>query len=158
MRPRVTMVLAIVAVLIGGAMLVPAAYARLSGGDALAGIGGIGGGAQHVPAPAPTTPPPPTLAAGPVSVNFKGEFFSWALLDRETGKISRRQEHDRDQLDRVDDQGVDRLGLPAPARRQARRQRRGRSRPSTAIRDSNDDAAERRSTSAGGRQAGTRTG
>ncbi|WP_406038832.1 hypothetical protein OG799_26890 [Micromonospora sp. NBC_00898] len=88
MRPRVTMVLAIVAVLIGGAILVPAAYARLSGGDALASIGGIGGGAQNVPAPAPTTPPPPTLAAGPVSVNFNGEFFSWALMDRQTGEIS----------------------------------------------------------------------
>ncbi|RZU72778.1 hypothetical protein EV384_1158 [Micromonospora kangleipakensis] len=88
MRPRVAMVLAIVAVLLGGVMLVPAAYARLSGGGALASIGGIGGGAQNVPAPAPTTPPPPTLAAGPVSVDFKGKFFSWALMDRETGEIS----------------------------------------------------------------------
>ncbi|WP_200208881.1 hypothetical protein [Micromonospora coerulea] len=87
MRPRVTMVLAIVAVLIGGVMLVPAAYARLSG-DGLSGIGGIGGGVANVPAPAPTTPPPPTLAAGPVAVNFNGAFFSWALMDRESGKIS----------------------------------------------------------------------
>ena len=38
-------------------MLVPAAYAQLSGGDALAGIGGIGGGCENVPAPAPTAPP-----------------------------------------------------------------------------------------------------
>ncbi|MGR6316708.1 hypothetical protein Q2K19_09490 [Micromonospora soli] len=88
MRPRVTMVLAIVAVLIGGVMLVPTAYGKLSGGAALPRIGGIGGGAEQVPAPAPTTPPPPTLAAGPVSVNFKGDFFSWALMDRTTGKIS----------------------------------------------------------------------
>ncbi|MCW3818319.1 hypothetical protein ONA91_28095 [Micromonospora sp. DR5-3] len=87
MRHRVTMVLAIVAVLLGGVMLVPAAYARLSGGDALASIGGIGGG-EKVPAPEPTTPAPPTLAAGPVSVDFKGEFFSWALMDRATGEIS----------------------------------------------------------------------
>lgn len=85
MRPRVAMVLAIVAVLIGGVMLVPAAYAKLSGGDPL---GGIGGGVAQVPAPAPTTPPAPTLSAGPVSVNFKGRFFSWALMDRKTGKIS----------------------------------------------------------------------
>ncbi|MDZ5445271.1 hypothetical protein U2F26_21480 [Micromonospora sp. 4G57] len=90
MRPRVTMVLAIVAVLLGGVMLVPAAYARLSGGSALASIGGIGGG-ENVPAPAPTTPPPPTLAAGPVSVDFKGKFFSWALMDRKTGEISGAQ-------------------------------------------------------------------
>ncbi|MFD2763767.1 hypothetical protein [Micromonospora eburnea] len=87
MRHRVIMVLAIVAVLLGGVMLVPAAYARLSGGDTLASLGGIGGG-EKVPAPAPTPPPPPTLADAPVSVNFKGEFFSWALMDRKTGKIS----------------------------------------------------------------------
>ncbi|MCP3787604.1 MULTISPECIES: hypothetical protein [Micromonospora] len=85
MRPRVTMVLAIVAVLIGGGMLVPAAYAKFSGGE---GLGGIGGGVAQVPAPAPTAPPAPTLAAGPVSVNFNGKFFSWALMDRKTGKIS----------------------------------------------------------------------
>ncbi|MGY4898015.1 hypothetical protein ACWEEK_20855 [Micromonospora aurantiaca (nom. illeg.)] len=84
MRPRVTLVLAIVAVLIGGVMLVPAAYAKLSGGD---GAGGLGGGEQ-VPAPAPTAPAPPTLADAPVSVNFKGEFFSWALMDRETGTVT----------------------------------------------------------------------
>lgn len=88
MRPRVTLVLAIVAVLLGGVMLVPAAYARLSGGDALPSFGGIGGGTENVPAPAPTAPPPPTLADAPVSVNFKGDFFSWALMDRSTGEIS----------------------------------------------------------------------
>ncbi|ATO15463.1 hypothetical protein CO540_17795 [Micromonospora sp. WMMA2032] len=87
MRPRVTMVLAIVAVLIGGVMLVPAAYAKLSGGDGGSGLGGIGGG-QQVPAPSPTAPPAPTLADAPVSVNFKGEFFSWALMDRKTGRIT----------------------------------------------------------------------
>ncbi|MFC0507545.1 hypothetical protein [Micromonospora costi] len=86
MRSRVTMVLAVVAVLLGGVLLVPAAYARLSAGDD-AGNGG-GGGGSSVAAPAPTPPPPPTLAAGPVSVNFTGEFFSWALMDRKTGAIS----------------------------------------------------------------------
>ncbi|MBQ0902597.1 hypothetical protein [Micromonospora sp. U21] len=85
MRSRVIMVFAVVAVLLGGVLLVPAAYARLAGDD---GIGGGGGGAGSVAAPSPTPPPPPTLAAGPVSVTFKGEFFSWALLDRQTGKIS----------------------------------------------------------------------
>ena len=85
MRSRVTMVLAITAVLLGGVLLVPAAYARLAGDDS---SGGGGGGASTVAAPAPTPPPPPTLAAGPVSVSFQGEFFSWALLDRQTGTIS----------------------------------------------------------------------
>ncbi|MEH1167806.1 hypothetical protein V6V47_20715 [Micromonospora sp. CPCC 205539] len=85
MRSRVTMVLAIVAVLLGGVLLVPTAYARLAGDD---GSGGTGGGAESVAAPAPTPPPPPTLAAGPVSVSFNGEFFAWALMDRQTGKIS----------------------------------------------------------------------
>ncbi|WDP98712.1 hypothetical protein PVK74_22970 [Micromonospora chalcea] len=84
MRPRVTMVLAIVAVLVGGVMLVPAAYAKFAGGS---GEGGIGGGGQ-VPAPSPTAPAPPTLADAPVSVKFEGEFFSWALMDRETGTVS----------------------------------------------------------------------
>ncbi|WP_089154559.1 hypothetical protein [Micromonospora sp. NBS 11-29] len=87
MRPRVTLVLAVVAILVGGGILVPAAFAKLSSGEGPSGPGGIGGGTQ-VPAPTPTAPPPPTLAAGPVSVDFSGEFFSWALLDRSTGAIS----------------------------------------------------------------------
>ncbi|MET8355574.1 hypothetical protein [Micromonospora sp. NPDC005171] len=85
MRSRVTLVLAITAVVLGGVLLVPTAYARLASDD---GGGGGGGGTSSVAAPAPAPPPPPTLAAGPVSVSFKGEFFSWALLDRKTGKIS----------------------------------------------------------------------
>ncbi|MGN9811187.1 hypothetical protein ACTMSW_17730 [Micromonospora sp. BQ11] len=85
MRSRVTLVLAVVAVLLGGALVVPAAYARLAADGA---AGGSGGGTQSVAAPAPQAPPPPTLAAGTVSVNFKGEFFSWALMDRATGEIS----------------------------------------------------------------------
>ncbi|MDG4803481.1 hypothetical protein [Micromonospora sp. WMMD980] len=88
MRPRVTMVLAVVAVLVGGGMLVPAAYAKLSGGDGLSSLGGVGAGAEQVPAPTPTAPPPPTLADAPVSVNFKGQFFSWALMDRKTGAVT----------------------------------------------------------------------
>ncbi|MEU8152463.1 hypothetical protein AB0B94_02205 [Micromonospora sp. NPDC048986] len=85
MRSRVTLVLAITAVVLGGVLLVPTAYARLASDDS---GGGGGGGTSTVAAPAPTPPPPPTLAAGPVSVSFKGEFFSWALMDRKTGKIS----------------------------------------------------------------------
>ncbi|MGW4501224.1 hypothetical protein ACWENR_21750 [Micromonospora sp. NPDC004336] len=136
MRSRVTLVLAVVAVLLGGGLLVPAAYARLSGGDA--GSGGSGGGS--VAAPAPTPPPPPTLAAGPVSVSFKGEFFSWALMDRETGEISGAKNmastsstesmikswFAADYLRQLGDKP-----LPAERRKQI----------TTAIRDSNDDAA-----------------
>ncbi|WP_341718550.1 hypothetical protein QQG74_01750 [Micromonospora sp. FIMYZ51] len=81
MRSRVIMVFAVTTVLLGGAMLVPAAYARLSSGEAKP-------GQESVAAPTPEPPPPPTLAAGKVSVNFKGEYFSWALMDRESGEIS----------------------------------------------------------------------
>ncbi len=81
MRSRVIMVLAVTAVLVGGVMLVPAAYARLSAGQAEQ-------KPESVAAPTPVPPPQPTLAAGPVSVNFKGDFFSWALMDRESGEIS----------------------------------------------------------------------
>ncbi|MCM0675964.1 hypothetical protein NCC78_14880 [Micromonospora phytophila] len=84
MRSRVTMVLAVAAVLLGGGLLVPAAYARLASDEAASG----GGGGSSVAAPAPTPPPPPTLAAGPVSLTFRGEFLAWALMDRETGEIS----------------------------------------------------------------------
>ncbi|WDZ86315.1 hypothetical protein [Micromonospora cathayae] len=82
MRPRVTLALAIVAILLGGGMLVPAAYARL------ADDGGSGGGTESVAAPPPTAPAPPTLAPAPVSVPFDGAYFSWALMDRATGEIS----------------------------------------------------------------------
>jgi len=81
----VVLVLALAAIVFGGVMLVPAAYARLDGDTGTLGIG-----ADPAPTPpAPTAPPPPTLAAAPVSINLgKGNFFSWALLDRETGAIS----------------------------------------------------------------------
>ncbi|MET7708820.1 hypothetical protein [Micromonospora sp. NPDC005413] len=146
MRSRVTMVLAITAVLLGGVLLVPAAYARLSDGD---NSGGSGGGAASVAAPSPTPPPPPTLAAGPVSVSFKGEFFSWALLDRKTGKISGSPNMTAtsstesmikawivsDYLRQLGDKE------PTAALKKA---------ASTAIRDSNDDAANLVYAAAGG--------
>jgi len=77
------MVLAVAAAVLGVAVLVPATYVRLSGRT---GAGGGGGGS---PAAVRTTPtPPPTLTARPVSVSFEGSFFSWALLERKTGKLS----------------------------------------------------------------------
>ncbi|MDM4722072.1 hypothetical protein QTQ03_21690 [Micromonospora sp. WMMA1363] len=84
MRSRVTQVLATVAILLGSALLVPTVYARLAAGDG----GDTGGGVGGVATPAPVPPPKPTLAAAPVSVDFSGEFISWALMDRETGTIS----------------------------------------------------------------------
>jgi hypothetical protein len=89
MRPRVIMVLAIATIALGGVLLVPTAYARLSSDTHAAG-GGRGGSAPTTPAETVLTPPPPpTLAAGPVSVPaFKGSFFSWALMDRKSGTIS----------------------------------------------------------------------
>ncbi|MFI5489469.1 hypothetical protein ACIBXA_30090 [Micromonospora echinaurantiaca] len=137
MRSRVTMVLAVVAVLLGGVLLVPAAYARLAGDGE---TGGGGGGSVAAPAPAP--PPPPTLAATPVAVNFKGEFFSWALMDRESGEISGSKNmastsstesmikswFAADYLNRLGDKA-----LPGSFKKDI----------TTAIRDSNDDAANR---------------
>jgi hypothetical protein len=134
MRPRVIMVLAIAAIVLGGVLLVPAAYGRLASGTA-------SGTNAASPSPAPpAAPPPPTLAAGPVSVKVDG-FFSWALLDRKTGKISGARNITAtnstesmikiwivsDYLRRLDDKEP-----TAERLRQA----------STAIRDSNDVSAE----------------
>jgi hypothetical protein len=85
MRPRVVMLLAIAAIVLGGVLLVPTAYARLTGDAGNTGGGGGGGSAKST---ALTPPPPPTLANVPVSVPFKGDFFSWALLDRKTDNIT----------------------------------------------------------------------
>ncbi|QLQ38888.1 hypothetical protein [Micromonospora robiginosa] len=149
MRPRVTMVLAVVAVLVGGGLLVPAAYAKLSGGDGLSTLGGVGAGAEQVPAPSPTAPPPPTLADAPVSVNFKGQFFSWALMDRKTGAVTGAKNMSQtsstesmlktwivsDYLRQLGDEE------PTAALKKA---------ASVAIRDSNDDGANRVYREAGG--------
>jgi hypothetical protein len=84
MRPRVIMVLALATIVAGGVLLVPAAYARLNA-DATTGAAGPAG---TVAVAKLAAPPPPTLAAAPVSVKVANGFFSWALLDRKTGKIS----------------------------------------------------------------------
>ncbi|GIG91003.1 serine hydrolase [Plantactinospora endophytica] len=84
MRSRVTLVLAITTVVLGGLLLVPAAYARLVDSD-----GTPSSAEEKTPVGIePSAPPPPTLAAAPVSVKGVDGFFSWALLDRESGKIS----------------------------------------------------------------------
>src|ERR1700754_15536 len=89
MHPRVVMVLALAALLLGGVLLVPSAAAKLTSGDS---------NPDPIPAPAsnkaaPTIapkvvePPEPTLAPQPVSVKVDG-FYSWALMDLESGRIS----------------------------------------------------------------------
>jgi len=89
MRPRVVMVLALAALLLGGVLLVPAAYAQFNdggGSGTAAATAGTAGAAPTIP-PKVVEPPQPTLAPQPVSVKVDG-FYSWALMDLKTGKIS----------------------------------------------------------------------
>lgn len=93
MRPRTTG-LAIAALVLGGGALfaVPAVTARL-GDDPVtpaASGAGAGGAVPTSPSQSPTSSPEvtvATLAAGPVKVSVDG-FAAWALLDRQTGKIA----------------------------------------------------------------------
>lgn len=80
MRPRVVLLLALMSLLVGAIMLVPAAYARLNSDAGTAADGTSG------PTAAPPTPAPLTLASSKVDVEVDG-FVSWALLDRGTGRI-----------------------------------------------------------------------
>ncbi|MEU7615056.1 hypothetical protein AB0M91_02050 [Micromonospora rifamycinica] len=147
MRSRVIMVLAVMAVLLGTGLLVPTAYAKLSGDDATGGIGG--GTTEKVPAPAPTAPPAPTLATAPVSVNFNGQFFGWSLMDRQTGQLSGSKNMTSTSSTEsmfkvwiVSDylRQLDKRKPPADKLKYAR----------SAIRDSDDDAANRLYAAAGG--------
>ncbi|MFG1867009.1 hypothetical protein [Micromonospora arborensis] len=84
MRPRVIMVFAVAAIVLGGVLLVPAAYARLA---TTPDPTDSASATPTTPPPALTPPPPPTLAAAPISVPVDG-FFAWALLDRESGQTA----------------------------------------------------------------------
>ncbi|HEY3009456.1 MAG TPA: hypothetical protein VGJ63_15520 [Micromonosporaceae bacterium] len=89
MRPRLILAAALAAIVLGGVMLVPAAYARFKG-DPPAVLGLTGSTASPSPSRTlgpPPSPPPPTLKARSVTVRVNG-FLSWALLDRKTGKIA----------------------------------------------------------------------
>jgi hypothetical protein len=72
--------------LLGGVLLVPAAVAKIKDDG-----GSSSTAAATAPpptiAPKVVEPPQPTLAAAPVSVKVNG-FYSWALMDLKTGKIS----------------------------------------------------------------------
>ncbi|GIF74248.1 hypothetical protein [Asanoa siamensis] len=87
MRPRVVMVLAIAALLLGGVLLVPAAYAKLNDDSGAGSTAAAAAGPAPTIAPKLVEPPQPTLAPGPVSVKVDG-FYAWALMDLKSGKIS----------------------------------------------------------------------
>lgn len=92
MRPRMILIAALVTVLLGTVLLVPAAIARIREERASGGAApGAPGSSSASPAPSGLPPlpasPEPTLAARPVNVSVPG-FFSWALLDRRTGQIN----------------------------------------------------------------------
>jgi len=97
MRPRMILATALAAIVLGGVLVVSNGFAMLGEeerrGQASAKEAGTGqspasAALNAAPDPAPPPPPPPaTLVAGPVSVKVNG-FYSWALLDRKTGKIS----------------------------------------------------------------------
>jgi hypothetical protein len=82
MRPRVITVLAIVLIALGGFLTVPAAYGRLTD-DLESGAAGTAGGSDATAKNGSS----PTLTARPVNIQVDG-FFSWALLDRNTGAIA----------------------------------------------------------------------
>ncbi|MFI6762297.1 serine hydrolase [Micromonospora sp. NPDC050417] len=94
MRPRMIMTLALASLVTGGVLLAPAVLAQL-GTDSRARteVTGSMGSAPDAPSYArkasePAPPLPPTLSPGPVKVQIDKGFFSWALLDRKSGKIS----------------------------------------------------------------------
>jgi hypothetical protein len=88
MRPRVILAAALASIVLGGLLLVPAAFAKLRDGSDSGQSGAPA--AEPTPTPTPTPPPPPpppTLAPQPVSAKVNG-FLSWALLDRKSGRIN----------------------------------------------------------------------
>jgi hypothetical protein len=86
MRPRATLFAALAAIVLGGVMLVPAAFAKLRG-DGEFGVAPHTIAESPPPPPSPKPPPPPTLAPQPVNVKVDG-FLSWALMDRKTDSIT----------------------------------------------------------------------
>jgi len=90
MRSRLVLAFTLAAVVLGGAWLVPTAYAELTSrnDEESTGDGESTSTGSTTPAPSTAmTPTPPTLAPADVSVDIDG-FLSWALLDRRTGTIS----------------------------------------------------------------------
>ncbi|MEQ4303728.1 serine hydrolase [Plantactinospora sp. B6F1] len=144
MRPRVTLVLAITAVVLGGLLLVPSAYARLVDS------GGVTSSAEDPPVGIePSAPPPPTLTAAPVTVKGVDGFFSWALLDRKAGKISGA----RNMTSTNSTESMIKVWIVSDYLRRLKDKEppsRLLKMASTAIRDSNDDATNTLYNAAGG--------
>lgn len=98
MRSRMPLVVTMAAAVLGGLLLVPVVYARLSPPSSEATPEPTDATTpppeqqpERKSAPTgitPAAPPAPALAAGPVSVPGVDGFFSWALLDRHSGRIS----------------------------------------------------------------------
>jgi hypothetical protein len=148
MRPRVILVAALACIVLGGLLLVPAAFAKLRDQP----VAPSDAGPTPTPAPEPPPPPPPplTLASQRVSVKVDG-FFSWALLDRDTGRIT----GSRNLAATNTTESMIKVWLVADYLRRADERKR---RPtaerlkqaSVAIRDSNDGAAQSLYTAGGG--------
>jgi hypothetical protein len=87
MRPRVMILVAVAAIVLGGLLVVPGAVAQLREADPAAKDPAAASSSSSSPSPSPSpSPQPPTLQAGPVKVHVTG-FFSWALLGRKSGDI-----------------------------------------------------------------------
>jgi hypothetical protein len=149
MRPRLILAAALACIVLGGLLLVPAAFAKLRDAPDRSGT------ATPTPSPTPSPtppppPPPPTLAAQPVSVKVNG-FVSWALLDRATEKIS----GSRNLAATNSTESMIKIWLVADyLRRTAEKRRKPTAerlkQASIAIRDSNDNAAQSLYSAGGG--------
>jgi hypothetical protein len=96
MRTRMVIPVAVAAVMLGGVLLVPSALAQLNAkGDRTSSSAwhtsaSPTASASSTPSPSPRPSPSPatfTLKAKPISLKVS-PFFSWALLDRDTGAIA----------------------------------------------------------------------
>ncbi|MFY1635618.1 hypothetical protein ACN27F_20485 [Solwaraspora sp. WMMB335] len=153
MSSRVTLTVVLAALVVGGVLMIPTASARLAGaGTPVANEPvGIRSDATADAAPAVASPQPPvvpTLRAAPVSVTVDG-FMSWALLDRATGEI--------DGSDNITDtnstESMIKIWIVSDYLRQLDDSAPGDSTLQmavTAIRDSDDSAADRLYYAAGG--------
>lgn len=90
MRRLIVLIAALMVAVIGAAIAVPQLYARLAApGTRTAQVTGQAA-TDSLQRSVNLVPTPITLRFGPVTVNQKTQYFSWALLDRKTGKLEGR--------------------------------------------------------------------